>query len=63
MGNGIPGGVKPKSAHSFLEAGAALKCENGRINGIYKQAFDATWSITDAQWRAIPERHHSERIR
>ena len=33
--------------HQFLDKGATLKTENGRVTGIDKAAFDETWNITD----------------
>jgi hypothetical protein len=49
--------------HQFLEAGATLKYENGRISAIHKHAFDATWSLTDARGRVISEEHASGHLR
>ncbi|MFO0389295.1 MAG: hypothetical protein ACK502_06210 [Alphaproteobacteria bacterium] len=33
--------------NQFLDVGATLKLDNGRVTGIDKAAFDETWSITD----------------
>ena len=43
--------------HAFLDKGATLKLDSGRVTGIAKAAFDETWSLTDVSGRVLNERN------